>query len=100
MNLTILKEFFARFVHTRSIARHFRSIALFESLTVGVSRDLPASLSHELATAAMSDANVVLGHLDSHMECLSEAKAAAILDRVGLNEVVHEKPLPWWQHLW
>src|SRR5574340_251963 len=100
MNLTILKEFFARFVHTRGIARHFRRMALFESLAVGVSRDLPDSLSHELTAAARSDANVVLGHLDSHMEGLSEAKAAAIRDRVGLNEVEHEKPLPWWRHLW
>ena len=101
MNLTILKEFFAGFVRTRSIARHFRRIVLFESLAgSSVSRDFPPSLAQELATAAKSAADALLQHLGSHSDGLSEATAEAIRNKVGLNEVEHEKPLPWWRHLW
>lgn len=33
MNLTLLKEFFAGFLRTRHIARHFRRLAMLDSVT-------------------------------------------------------------------
>ncbi|MFN3397397.1 MAG: cation-transporting P-type ATPase, partial [Sulfurimicrobium sp.] len=101
MKFTLLKEFFAGFLRTHRVARHFRRLILLDTLAqTGVSRELPAGLSKSLVTAATSDPAALLGRLDSHDDGLTEAQAQAIRERVGLNEVEHEKPLPWWQHLW
>ena len=101
MNFTLLKEFFAGFLRTRHIARHFRRLALLDTLArTGVSRDVPASLSKTLVATATSDVDALLKQLDSDRDGLNEAQAEAIRARVGLNEVEHEKPLPWWLHLW
>ncbi|MBI3524547.1 MAG: magnesium-translocating P-type ATPase [Betaproteobacteria bacterium] len=101
MSFTLLKEFFAGFVRTRMIGRHFRRLVLLDSLAgTGVSRELPPSLSQTLAAAAKSDVDALFKQLDSHSHGLSEAQAAIARERFGLNEVEHEKPLPWRQHLW
>jgi Mg2+-importing ATPase len=101
MNFTILKEFFAGFLRTRHIARHFRRLALLDTLAqTGVSREVPATLTKTLVSAATSDTEALLKQFDSHRDGLSEAQADAIRERVGANEVEHEKPLPWWMHLW
>jgi Mg2+-importing ATPase len=101
MKFTILKELFAGFLRTRRITRHFRRLVLLESLKgTDVNREMPASLTHELVAAAISDTDTLLQRLESHADGLTEAQAAAIRQRVGLNEVEHEKPLAWWLHLW
>ncbi|WP_217351243.1 magnesium-translocating P-type ATPase [Azoarcus sp. DN11] len=101
MNFTILKQFFAGFLRTRHIARHFRRLALLDTLAqTGVSREVPASLTKTLVAASTADAETLLNRLGSHDDGLSECQADAIRERVGLNEVEHEKPLPWWMHLW
>lgn len=101
MNRTILKEFFAGFLRARHITRHFRRLALLDSLArTGVSRELPASLAKSLSLAATSETQTLLEQLGSHDDGLSEVQARAIRNRVGFNEVEHEKPLPWWKHLW
>jgi len=101
MNLSILKQFFASFVRTRAISRHFRRLALLDSLAgTGISREVPSSLSHTLVAAAQSEPDGLFKQLDSHPHGLSEAQAAATRERFGLNEVEQEKPLPWWMHLW
>ncbi len=101
MNFTPLKEFFAGFLRTRHVARHFRRLALLETLVqTGVSREMPPGLTQTLVRAATSDTGALLQRLDSRIEGLSEAQAEAVRALVGLNEVEHEKPLPWWMHLW
>jgi Mg2+-importing ATPase len=101
MNLKLLKELFAGFLRAHHIVRHFRRLALLETLVkAGVSRELPADLSKNLVMAATADPAALLARLDSHDDGLTEAQAEAIRERVGLNEVEHEKPLVWWQHLW
>jgi Mg2+-importing ATPase len=50
--------------------------------------------------AAKSDAGSLLKTLDTHAAGLNESQADAIRERVGPNEVEHEKPLRWWLHLW
>ncbi|WP_079861302.1 magnesium-translocating P-type ATPase, partial [Acinetobacter baumannii] len=37
---------------------------------------------------------------DTHLMGLTEEQAYTQQMTVGLNEVTHEKPLTWWQHLW
>ncbi len=101
MRPTILREVFAGFLRTRRIVRHFRRRALLETLTrTGVSREIPAALTQPLAAAAIADAQALLEQLGSHEDGLSEAQAEGIRERVGPNEVEHEKPLPRWMHLW
>lgn len=101
MNFTLLKELFAGFLRTRHIARHFRRLALLETLAqTGVSRDLPSTLAQSLVAAAKSSPEALLRQLGSHADGLTEAQAEAVRARVGANEVEHEKPLPWWLHLW
>ncbi|MEO4013061.1 cation-transporting P-type ATPase, partial [Pseudomonas rossensis] len=101
MNLTLLKEFFAGFLRTRHIARHFRRLALLENFTdTTVSREVPPTLAQTLVSAANSDTGQLLNNLGSHTDGLSELEADARRAQYGLNEVEHEQPLPWWTHLW
>jgi Mg2+-importing ATPase len=101
VNFTLLKDLFAGFLRTRRIARHFRRLALLDTLSqTSVSREMPPALTQTLVSAATAETDTLLRQLDSHADGLSETQAEAIRARVGLNEVEHEKPLPWWQHLW
>ncbi|MGF6109847.1 magnesium-translocating P-type ATPase [Pseudomonas sp. ADAK2] len=101
MNLTLLKEFFVGFLRTRHIARHFRRLALLESINdTTVSREVPPTLAQTLVSAANSDTGLLLDNLGSHSDGLSELEADTLREQFGLNEVEHEQPLPWWVHLW
>ncbi len=101
MNFTLLKELFAGFLRTRHLARHFRRLALLDTIAqTGVSREVPPALTQTLVSAATTETDALLQQLDSHADGLSESQAEAVRARVGLNEVEHEKPLPWWTHLW
>ena len=101
MRRAVLRELFAAFLRARRFGRHFRRLVLFESLAgTQVSRELPPALAQELIAAATSDAEGLLARLESHTDGLSEIRAEEVRERVGLNEVEHEKPLPWWVHLW
>ncbi len=100
MKFTLLKERFASFLRTRHIARHFRRLALLDTVTqTGVSRELPPRLTQFLIEAAIAEQDTVLARLDSQAGGLSAEQADVVRARVGLNEVEHEKPLPWWQHM-
>ncbi|WP_348750151.1 magnesium-translocating P-type ATPase [Pseudomonas rhodesiae] len=101
MNLALLKEFFAGFLRTRHIARHFRRLAMLETVNdASVSREVPPTLAQTLVSAANSSAVQLLGTLGSHTDGLTAAEADALRVQYGLNEVEHEQPLPWWVHLW
>ena len=99
--LDIVKRLFAAFLRSHALTRHFRRLALLETVTrTGVSRDVPPDLARELTTAAQTAPEVLLESLGSHPDGLSGSQAEEIRSRVGLNEVEREKPLPWWRHLW
>ncbi|BAQ75871.1 MULTISPECIES: magnesium-translocating P-type ATPase [Pseudomonas] len=101
MKLSLLKEFFAGFLRTRHFSRHFRRLALLDSIRdASVSRDVPPTLGQTLVAAANSDAAQLLDQLGSHTDGLSTEEAEALRERYGLNEVEHEQALPWWTHLW
>lgn len=100
MKLT-LKEFFAGFLRTRHIGRHFRRLALLDSLTnTTVSREVPPTLARTLVVAANMDSAALIDNLGTHTDGLSEAEAEALRQQHGLNEVEHEQPLSRWVHLW
>ncbi|KTC56333.1 magnesium-translocating P-type ATPase, partial [Pseudomonas fluorescens ABAC62] len=101
MNFTVLKEFFAGFLRSRHIARHFRRLAMLETVTdASVSRDVPPTLAQTLVAAANSSTGKLLNTLGSHAEGLSAQEGDALRVQYGLNEVEHEQPLPWWVHVW
>ncbi|MBO9676655.1 MAG: magnesium-translocating P-type ATPase [Acidovorax sp.] len=101
MHFSLLKELFAGFLRARHYARHFRRITLLESLAqTEVSREPPPGLTRDLLAAASAEAETLLAQLDTHADGLSAVQAEAIRDRVGPNEVEHERPLSWWVHLW
>ncbi len=101
MAFKVLRRLFAAFLQSHAFTRHFRRLALLESIArTGVSREVPPELARELIGAAECEASILLRRLNSNTDGLTESQAEAIRDRVGPNEVDHEKPLPWWKHLW
>jgi len=97
---THLKEFFIGFLRSRLNTRHFRRLAVFETLNGShVSREMPDSLAQSLVAAASSDTESLLSSLDTQADGLTAYQADAMRAKVGLNEIDHEKPLPWPLHL-
>ena len=101
MNFNFLKELFVGFVRARHLGRHFRRLALFEGLTqTEISRDVPPAVTKILIDSSLADSNALFRKFSSNPEGLTDAQAEVIREEVGFNEVDHEKPLPWWVHLW
>ena len=101
MLLNALREFFAGFLRTRHITRHFRRLALLETLArPDASRELPAALGRALVSAARSESVELLTRLGSREVGLPEPQADLVRARVGPNQIEQEKPLSWQRHLW
>jgi len=101
MNQVFFKEFFARFIRTRAISRHFRRLAILDAIGgPAVKRDVPSELNQALTRASYGEVDSLLADLGSHRDGLSDTQAELIRARVGTNEVDHEKPLPAWLNLW
>lgn len=96
MPVTRFRDVFATFLRVRRMGRHFRRRLLPESLpAAGAGRALPAPLGQALAASAASAPEALLARLGSRAAGLTEDEARSLRARVGLNEVGHEKPLPW-----
>ncbi|HUN91464.1 MAG TPA: magnesium-translocating P-type ATPase [Burkholderiaceae bacterium] len=101
MTLDFLRELYVGFVRARAMTRHFSRFSLLDALRgAEVSRDVAPALSRRLLETAQQQPGRVLDDLGSHVDGLTESQAEDERDRVGPNEVGHEKPLPWWRHLW
>ena len=101
MKYTLLKEFLADLLRSRTLGRHFRRLATLDSVAeTTVSREVPPTLAQTLTRGASSDVPELLARLNSHPDGLSETEAQDLRARHGLNEVEHEQPQPWWVHLW
>ncbi len=101
MKLQTLKQFLSGRLVKRHFTRHFRRLAILEMLRgVQVVGDVPTKLSQSLTEAALQEPEALLAKLNSHANGLDEFEVDAIRQRVGWNEVEHEKPMPWWVHLW
>ena len=101
MILDALKRLFGAFLRSHAFTRHFRRLAMLETVArTGVSREVPPELARELAAAAQAKTEALLERLGCHPDGLSDQEVNGIRDKAGYNEVEHEKPLPWWRHLW
>ncbi|MCK9394913.1 MAG: magnesium-translocating P-type ATPase [Methylobacter sp.] len=101
MKLEILKEMLGGRLVKKHFTRHFRRLAImgqFYDLPAG--GGIPQGLSKLLTEAALKTPEALLAQLNSHLNGLAELEASAIRERVGFNEVDHDKPRPWWVHLW
>ncbi|TAM40480.1 MAG: magnesium-translocating P-type ATPase [Burkholderiaceae bacterium] len=99
--MNLLRSLFVSFLKTRHTLRHFRRLMILDSLSgPGITRGVPEDLARELMQASADDAAGVLVRLHSHDGGLAQSEVDLIAERVGPNEVEHEKPLRWWQHLW
>jgi Mg2+-importing ATPase len=101
MNLDILKKTFANFVRAHGMGHHFRRFAILDMFRgAPVAKELSSSHAKTLMQASAMPADALLRQLGSGPDGLTETEADAIREKAGLNEVEHEKPLPWWMHLW
>ena len=94
-------QLFGRFLASRHTRHLFRRRVILESLPKeGRAAAVPDQLNQQLVQRAKQGLPDVLVQLNTRKEGLSDAEADAIRARVGPNEVEHEKPMPWWLHLW
>lgn len=98
--MQVLRNLFRAFLRSRRAGGFFQRHHIPTGPGPASSRAASPELTRELLHAARSDARQVLEHLQSGTDGLSHDEAAARLARLGPNEVEHEKPLPWWLHLW
>ena len=96
-----LRHWFTGVLRRRRALRHFGRHPLQDRLGgSGPAQALPDEYARILLQAAHDDAAAALARLKSHADGLSKREAAARRVRYGPNEVEHERPLPWWLHLW
>ncbi|WP_353234909.1 magnesium-translocating P-type ATPase [Diaphorobacter ruginosibacter] len=98
--MQVLRNLFRAFLRSRRAGGLFGRRRLPTGADPASSRSVPAELTRRLMHAALSDADAVLESLRSGPGGLSQPEAAARLAAIGPNEIEHEKPLPWWLHLW
>ena len=97
----IFKNWFGGFLRGRRATLLFGRHLLLETVGQrGRAEAIPESLNRNLLKAASDDIPAALLRLESHENGLSTPEADERLLQVGPNEVEHEKPLPWWLHLW
>ncbi|MFT3817011.1 MAG: magnesium-translocating P-type ATPase [Rubrivivax sp.] len=100
---TLLKNLFSGFLHRRHAKRHFKRQAILETLRrtgAGAGEAASGHVSLDMRRVASDDVPAAIARLSSHEDGLTAAEAGARRARLGPNEVEHEKPLPWWMHLW
>jgi len=92
---------FLRFVFVRGMARHFRSLAVWDEYRDRIdTRTLPGELSSGLLAASQAETNALLSSLDSSEKGLSAERADTVRLSIGPNEVGHDRPPAWWMRLW
>ena len=97
----IFKNWFGGFLARRHATALFGRRALLHTVAGrGAAEAMPEQVSRDMLKAASDDLAGVLVRVSSHEDGLSAPEAAERLARFGPNEVEHEKPLPWWLHLW
>ena len=72
----LLKKLFAAFLKSHAFTRHFRRLALLETITrTGVSRELPPELARELIAAAEAATGALFVRLESQPDGLTRCRA-------------------------
>ncbi len=99
--MNFFRQYFDRYLAARRRRNLFRRQAIPESLPRGRRADrLSASLDRRLVELARRDLPALLQELGTSGRGLSASQVEALRAQHGPNEVQHEKPIPWWKHLW
>ncbi|GMR28353.1 hypothetical protein STENOSP10_25730 [Stenotrophomonas sepilia] len=99
--MSLLNAWFNAFLRSRRAGNLFRRRAMPEAgFGPGSTEAAPFALTTGLVTLAQQNETQLLATLGSHADGLSPHEAGERLATLGPNEVDHEKPLPWWRHLW
>jgi Mg2+-importing ATPase len=97
----VLTQWFSGSLRRRRTLKHFHRHPLVTTLASrGPAPEAPALQARDLLAIARDDVPAAVARLQSHEDGLGASEAAERLVRDGPNEVAHEKPLPWWHHLW
>jgi len=100
---TMLKNLFSGFLMRRHTRRYFARQAILETLRHARDADgatASGRVSRAMRRIAADDTASAIARMASHEDGLTRTEAAERRARVGPNEIDHEKPLPWWLHLW
>ncbi|WP_333857153.1 cation-transporting P-type ATPase, partial [Stenotrophomonas indicatrix] len=99
--MSLLNAWFNAFLRSRRAGNLFGRRAMPEAgYGLGSTQAAPTALTAGLLALAQGSEADALATLQSHVDGLSPHEAEERLLRFGPNEVDHEKPLPWWRHLW
>lgn len=99
--MKLWQRLFTSFLKRFHLTRFFgRSQSFKELHQSSYAQEINSTLSTRLIQAAQLDSTALFAQLDSSASGLTEQQAITRQKLVGLNEVAHEKPLTWWQHLW
>ncbi|MFZ4877790.1 magnesium-translocating P-type ATPase [Janthinobacterium sp. Mn2066] len=96
--MNLFTRLFESFLRKRHTAGHFRRHAM--PLENSTGRPVPDHLARQLLMAAHEELHAALERLHTRESGLSEDEALDVIAQTGPNEVEHEKPLAWYQHLW
>jgi Mg2+-importing ATPase len=100
MNLQHLRNLVARFLRAHNMARHFRSLQVWENLWQGeMGPSMPQGVSDALSQAARQDWPALWAALASSPEGLAGEQVPGLRARWGENAVASEGRQPWWRHL-
>ncbi len=95
------QRLFTSFLQRFHLMRFFGRNQSFKELhQSSYAQEISKNLSKRLLNASRAQTNDLLKQFDTHLTGLTEEQAYTQQMTVGLNEVTHEKPLTWWQHLW
>ncbi|MDC4293429.1 magnesium-translocating P-type ATPase [Acinetobacter baumannii] len=95
------QRLFTAFLQRFHLMRFFGRNRSFKELhQSSYAQEISKNLSKRLLNASRAQTNDLLKQFDTHLTGLTEEQSYTQQMTVGLNEVTHEKPLTWWQHLW
>ncbi|OAM14464.1 magnesium-translocating P-type ATPase [Acinetobacter baumannii] len=95
------QRLFTSFLQRFHLMRFFGRNRSFKELhQSSYAQEISKNLSKRLLNASRAQTNDLLKQFDTHLMGLTEEQAYTQQMAVRLNEVTHEKPLTWWQHLW
>ena len=103
----VLTQWFSGFLRRRRVSRHFSRQPMPGAIAskgpppgAPVAPVMPDQVSRDLLRFAQDPPADALARMGSRAQGLTAQEAGTRLARDGPNEVAHEKPLPWWLHLW
>lgn len=95
------QQLFSRFLKKYHLSQYFlKSASLKELHQSSYAQQVGQQLAEQFKQAAQQSPEQLYSAFDSHPKGLTELEAEQFREQHGINELHHEKPLTWWQHLW